>query len=307
MNVTDCKGNAVGVQNKTSLGLPKEAMPSDVVINEILFDPKTNGNDYVELYNRSTAIIDISGLHLANRNTAGTISSVKRLSEMPFYLFPGNYAVFTEDAAALELGYFVKNREAVFEIASLPSFPDDEGIVVLLKGQGVVIDEVRYSDDWHFGLIANKDGVSLERLDPDGPSQDANNWHSAASTAGYGTPGYINSQYKQPSAVNAFIEILPKVFSPDGDGFDDLLTINYNIAESGYVANIIIFDAAGRQVRHLVKNSLLGLKGFWTWDGLGEQRQKLPVGSYIIYTEFFNLEGKKERFKNVVVLGRKLN
>src|SRR5205807_3632003 len=141
-------------------------------------------------------------------------------------------------------------------------------------------------------------GVALERIDPAGPSQDKNNWHSAASTSGYGTPGYKNSQYKQQDIFNATIDVAPKVFSPDNDGHDDVSTISYQVGSSGYVANIYLFDANGRMVRYLVKNALLGLKGSWNWDGLDEKGQKLPVGNYIVYSELFTLDGKKRQFKN---------
>jgi flagellar hook assembly protein FlgD len=146
----------------------------------------------------------------------------------------------------------------------------------------------------------------LERIDPDGPSQDETNWHSAASTAGYGTPTYKNSQYKQSPGINATIEVTPKVFSPDNDGHDDIATVQYKVSEPGYVANITIYDATGRSVRNLVQNGILGLSGYWNWNGLDDKGRKLPVGTYIIFTEIFNLQGKKESFKNVVVLARKL-
>ncbi|MFN2457031.1 MAG: lamin tail domain-containing protein [Chitinophagaceae bacterium] len=305
-SVTDCKGNVVGVVNSAKVGLPEDAAAKDVVINEILFNPRTGASDYVELYNRSNKIIDAGKLYIANRNSNGVLSSLKKISETPFYIFPGEYIAITEDAENLEINYLVKNKDAVLILSVLPSFPDDEGTVVLVNTQGSVVDEVHYFDDWHFDLIRDDEGVALERIEPDGPSQDKNNWHSAASTAGYGTPGYKNSQYKQPAIGKATIEILPKVFSPDNDGRDDFATISYQLNVSGYVANITIFNAAGRLVRHLVKNDILGLTGSWNWDGLDEKRQKLPVGTYIIYTELFNLQGKKERFKNVVVLARRL-
>ncbi len=215
--------------------------------------------------------------------------------------------VLTEDPLQLRTHYFIQNSDAVINLSSLPSLPDDKGTVVLLNAQGIIIDEVNYSEKWHFQLITNNDGVALERIDPSSETQNEQNWHSAASTAGYGTPGYQNSQYKQANNGAAKIEITPKIFSPDNDGFNDVATINYNSEQSGYVGNVIIFDAGGRQVRHLVKNAVLAIKGFWTWDGLGENGKKLPIGNYIIYTEVFNLEGKKESFKNVVVLGRRLN
>lgn len=304
--IKDCSGNARSSQ-EIKLGLPQDAVALDVVVNEILFNPGPDAYDYVEFYNRSNKIIDASKLYVGNRNSAGTISSLKKLSEQPFYIFPDSYVVITENLSSLQKNYLVKNTDAVLVVSSLASFPDDKGTVVLANFQGEVVDELSYSDDWHFDLIANAEGVSLERIDPDKPTQNEDNWHSAASTAGYGTPTYKNSQYKQTNNISETVEITPKVFSPDNDGIDDIATIQYQITETGYVANISIFDVNGRLVRHLVKNATLGLKGSWNWDGLDEKGQKLLIGNYIIYTELFNLKGKKKQFKNVVVLARRLN
>jgi len=305
-NVTDCKNNSIGSKNKAKIGLPIDAASAEMVINEILFNPKSGGYDYVEFYNRSNKIFDANKLYVANRNSSGAINSPKLISTIPYYVFPGDYIVVTEDAIDLSLDYMVQNPDAVFVVSSLPSFPDDEGDVILLNSQGAVVDEVKYKDDWQFALLADLNGVSLERIDPDGVSQEATNWHSAASTAGYGTPTYKNSQYKLLQSINATIEITPKVFSPDNDGRDDIATIQYKTTEPGYVANITIYDANGRPVRNLVKNATLGLQGYWIWDGLDDKKLKLPVGTYIVFTEIFNLNGKKEMFKNVVVLARQL-
>jgi hypothetical protein len=306
-NVADCKSNVIATANSARVGLPVEPSLSDVVINEILFDPKSNGFDYVEFYNVSSKIVDASKLYAANRNNSNVISSIKQISSTPFYIFPGDYLVITGDLASLEMNYLVRNPDAVILLPALPSYPDDKGDILLLNGQGDIVDEVKYSHDWHFKLINNPEGVSLERIDPSGLSQDAANWHSAASTAGYGTPTYKNSQYKQTQPIDASIGITPKIFSPDNDGHDDVTTIQYKVTGSGYVANITIYDAQGRPVRYLVKNGILGSDGQWNWDGLDEKGNKLPVGTYIIYTEIFNLQAKKQQFKNTVVLARKLS
>ncbi len=305
-NITDCKGNSIASANTTRVGLPADPVAGEWIINEILFNPRSNAFDYTEFYNNSNKIFDASKLYIANRNSSGTISSVKALSTVPFYIFPGDYIVETEDAASLSLQYLAKNPEQVLTITAPPSFPDDEGTVVALNFQGIVVDEVAYKDDWHFKLIDNAEGVSLERIDPAGPSQQETNWHSAASTAGYGTPTYKNSQYKLTTSVDATIQATPKVFSPDNDGRDDIATIQYAVTAPGFIASITIFDAAGRPVRYLVRNAILGLNGYWHWDGLDDKGNKLPVGSYIIFTEIFNLHGKKEHFKSVLVLARKL-
>jgi hypothetical protein len=305
-NVKDCKNNSIGSANKARVGLPVDPAAGEWIINEILFNPRTTAYDFVEFYNKSNKIFDASKLYIANRNSSGVISSIKVLSATPFYIFPGDYIVETDDPDNLAMQYLVKYPDNVLAISSPPSFSDDEGNVIALNFQGNVVDEVKYKDDWHFKLIDNDEGVSLERIDPAGPSQDETNWHSAASTAGYGTPTYKNSQYKLLNAINATIAVVPKIFSPDNDGHDDIATIQYEVTEPGFVANISIYDAAGRPIRNLVRNGILGLTGYWNWDGLDDKRNKLPIGTYVIFTEVFNLQGKKSSFKNTLVLARKL-
>jgi hypothetical protein len=106
--------------------------------------------------------------------------------------------------------------------------------------------------------------------------------------------------------VNAAIEVTPKIFSPDNDGRDDIATIQYTSSEPGFVANVVLFDIGGRPVRHLVRNGTMGLSGYWNWDGLDDKGNSLPIGTYIVFTEIFNLQGKKKIFKNALVLARKL-
>jgi hypothetical protein len=275
-----------------------------VVINEILFNPKPDGSDYIELYNRSDSTVDLRTLFLTNRTGSG-YGVLKKLCDTVRYLQPGGYVVFTEDAERLARQYFVKKPDAVLEVASLPSYPNAEGTVVLMDSLKTVVDEVHYKEDWQFPLLTDAEGVALERIDPNGVSNDKYNWRSAASDAGYGTPGYQNSQYKLFQNAIATVGLLQKTFSPDGDGFDDVATIQYSLKESGSVANVFIYDVSGRQVRHLVKNAVLGSAGNFVWNGLDEKGQRLPVGQYIVYTALFNLQGKKHHFKNVIVLARR--
>jgi hypothetical protein len=190
-------------------------------------------------------------------------------------------------------------------LASLPSFPDDKGTVLVLNGQGKILDELNYDEHWHFPLIDNKEGVSLERIDPGKPTSLAENWTSAAATAGYATPTQVNSQFKNDGNSSGIITIDPLIFSPDNDGYDDLCFIHYEMTEPNYVANILVFDRNGVQVRRLYANLTLSQKGFLRWDGLGEDKKLLPVGIYIIYTEIFNLSGKIKKFRNVVTLAKR--
>ena len=303
--ITDCAGNGIASSNPVKLGLASPADSLDLVINEILFNPRSSGVDYVELYNRSNKIIDLKSIYIANRNSAGAISSITQLSTENYLFFPEEFIVVTTDASIIKRDYITLNPDAFAEVTSMPSFNDDKGDIIVLNGQGKIVDELAYSEKWHFKLIDNPEGVALERIDQNTPTQDPGNWHSAATSVGYGTPTYKNSQYRNNQELKGEITVTPEIISPDNDGMDDFATIDYIFPTPGYVANINIFDAAGRVVRYLQRNALCGIKGNYRWDGLGEKDQKLPIGIYIIYTEVFNTDGKKKQFKHVIVLARR--
>ncbi len=313
-SVTDCAGNAIGSSNTARVGLYEKLLRHDIVVNEILFNPAPNSNDYVELYNRSNKIISLRNAYIANRNTAGAISSITQISAENYLFFPQDFMVLTESATLVKNKYVANNPDAFIEL-NIPSYNHDEGHVIILNEQGAITDEIFYKDNWHFKLISDKEGVALERINYDDTAADniqtilideqAANWHSAATNVSYGTPTYKNSQYRIDAGVQGTITSAPEIISPDNDGLDDFATIDYSFPEPGYVANITIFDAAARPVRYLQRNALAGTKGYFRWDGLGEKNQILSVGIYIIYTEVFNLQGKTKKYKNVIVLARK--
>lgn len=303
--ITDCVGNVISNAKTAKVGLSEPVDSFDIVINEILFDPPSNGSDYVEIYNRSKKIIDLKQLFIANRNTTGIISNQQRLSEDPYLLFPEEFMVLTEDEHWVKNTFITKNPGAFITIASMPSYSDDEGDVVLSSAQYPVVDELKYLNDWHFKLLSNEEGVALERIDYNAATQQQGNWHSAATSVNYGTPTYQNSQFKINDGVQGEIKLSPEIVSPDNDGQDDFVTIDYNFPAAGYVASITIFDASGRPVCYLQRNALCSTAGNFRWDGLGEKNQQLATGVYIVLTEVFNLSGKKKQFKKTIVVARR--
>ncbi len=301
-NVSDCSGNVVQAVKTARLGLASSIDSFGIVINEILFNPHPTAVDYVEIYNRSTKVYDLKNLFIANRSSStNAIGSIRQIVTENVLLFPGDYFVISENGAIVKQNYTAQNPGNFIDV-TMPSFPDDKGAVVLLNAQGQIADELRYDQKWHSPLIDNKEGISLERIDYNKPTQDKNNWHSAASTVGFGTPSYQNSQFRADVVLQGEVTVSPKVFSPDNDGFDDFAILNLQLSEPNYVATITIFDAAGRPVKNLAKNATLGTTGSFRWDGLDDKLRKVPVGAYVVYTEVFNLNGKKRAFKNTVVI-----
>lgn len=281
--------------------------PNDVVINEILFNPRPDGVDYVEIYNRSDKPLDIKDLYLTNRSASGSMGTPKALTKQSRMLKPGDYLVITEDPYVVQKQYNVSDTTAFIKLSPMPSYPDAGGTVLLLNAQNVILDELQYSEKWHFRLIDNKEGISLERINANQPTQDQNNWHSAATTAGYGTPSYKNSQFNNTGQTEEMFSVEPDIFSPDSDGFNDYAIIKYKFPEPGYVCNITIFNISGYPVRYVARNALCGAEGYFKWDGLDEKSSRIAIGTYIMFAEVFNLKGKTFRYKRAITLAKPLN
>ncbi len=304
---TDCIGNPIGVMNTLQFALPETIDTMDVVINEVLSNPQTGGVDFIELYNRSSKVVNIGDLILANTDEFGVISSTEPVADN-YLLLPGEYVVLTEDPADILSRYTCENQAAFLE-TDLPTYSDKEGTVVIYTA-GLLgafeIDRFTYTEDLHYALIDDLNGVSLERIDPDAPTASAANWHSAASTVGYATPTYQNSQFMLTDAnAGATFVLNSPTFSPDQDGFEDVALIQYNIGSPGYTLNLTIYDAKGRQVTQLVKNELLAAEGTLQWDGRTDEGEKARIGPYVILAEYFDLNGNVKREKlSIVVAGQ---
>jgi Lamin Tail Domain len=300
--VTDCISNSIGSFNTTRFGIASLPDSFDIVVNEILFNPKSDGVDYIELYNRSEKMIDLKSLHIANLNSLGSIDNIISLPEDGYLFFPKQMLVFTTSSSIVKRNYVSNHPDNIITVNDLPSFNDDEGNVILLNEQGNIIDKLSYKDDWHFKLLNDVEGIALERINYDSKTQDENNWHSASETVGFGTPADKNSQCMNNDIVAGTISVSPKIISPNNDGFDDVAVIYYSFPEPGYVANIIIFDVSGNPVKHLKTNALCGSQGIYYWDGLNDKNQRINTGQYIVYTEVFNVKGTVKRFKNCITV-----
>jgi hypothetical protein len=284
-----------------------KAKVNDIVINEILFNPYVGGVDFVELYNRSIYPINMLELRIAKRDDGSLISDVYKITDDNLLIMPQQYAVITTDTNNIQEIYNFGGK--FIELSSMPTYADDMGTVVILNESDSIIDEFSYNENMHFGLISDASGISLERVDFNYPAQDTSNWHSASEMAGFATPGLKNSQYRNLDSVilSGNITLEPQVFSPDNDGYNDNLYIYFQFQQGGFVASVDIFDKNGRLVRNLVNDQLIGTDGFWFWDGLDNNSQKVRIGIYIIFVKVFDLDGNVEIYRVSVVVSSMKN
>ncbi|MDR0414771.1 MAG: lamin tail domain-containing protein [Prevotellaceae bacterium] len=290
------------------VGFGEAPASGDVVINEALFNPRVGGVCFVELYNRSEKIAELGGLRLANRKPA-TGEVDKSYALPPYALFPHEHVALTTLPDVVREQYRCPNPEAFIALAALPPYGGSQGCVTLLDSAGSVLEDFYYSEKMHSGILASTKGVSLERISPHLPAGEPTNWLSAAQISGFATPTGKNSQYSERDGGGSSsdaVKLFPEVFSPDGDGFDDMLFVAYTMPAEGYVANITIFDAAGRPVKVLCRNAMLAVEGRLSWDGVCDNGRVAAVGIYVVYVEVFSLSGRVERFKKTCVVGARL-
>jgi hypothetical protein len=300
--VTDCIGNEVGTPNAVDFALPEEIEEGDVVINEILSDPQVDGFDFVELYNNSNKIVNLGDLSIINDVATG--SNSRSNIDTDYLFFPGTYVVITENPSDIAARYHVEDEDLLFK-NDLPTFSPSEGNVTLFV-VGRQIDKFDYYEDMHFDLLDETKGVSLERIDFNAFTNSKDNWHSAASAVGYATPTYLNSQYLAAAEGEETFTLADDTFSPDSDGFQDILRLDYEVPSNGHVVNIKVFDAKGRMVRDLVQNELLATEGFYQWDGTNDLGEKARIGIYVLWIELFDEFGNAQRFKKTCVLAGRL-
>lgn len=298
-NIADCWLNTTNLTG--TFALPETPVAGDVVINEILFNPVNGGSDWVEVYNASSKLINLKDWQLANFDD-DTIGNIKQFLDN-FLLYPDSYAVFGKDTTQI-LEHYSAAVPGRFAQMDLPSYSNDSG-TVLLMFNNQLMDQVSYQDDWHFKLLDSDDGVSLERLEPKGKSNDKNNWHSAAEEIGFGTPGRVNSQYF-PAISNGEFSYTSTTISPDNDGYEDVLQVNYRLESPGYVGTFTVYDDRGRMIARVIESELLAASGTFIWDGLSENQTKASIGTYVGVFEAFDLEngGVFAQRKAFVVAGK---
>lgn len=287
--------------------LADQVKPGDVVFNEILFDPVVDDGDFMELVNISDKIIEPSDLAFS-RVSFGEYDTTWYTTDLQGpQLFPGDYLAFTPSSEQVLKVYHSENPERIISNDDFPGLPNSDGNIRLHLqwNKDSIIDQMIYDEDMHHSLLKVTKGVSLEKINLIGGNSNKN-WHSAASSVNYGTPAYQNSQYLEAETATTKFELSPEVFSPDNDGFEDVLQISYKLDEPGYMLNVVIYDSRGREVKKLIQNELLGTKGSFIWNGEDENHEKANMGIYILLFEYYDLNGNVKTEKKTTVLGGKL-
>jgi len=300
-NLRDCNGNFIQPDfSKLNFALPEVAEQSDLLLTEILFNPRSGGVDFVEIVNVSDKYINLKNWALANMPSNDVINN-KTITPQDLIIQPNSFLAITSDPAILKNQY-PTSHEKNFIPAILPTMNDDAGSVALVSPQGSLMDSFVYLDDYHSSLLKDKEGVSLERislLEPNLPS----NWKSANASAGFATPGSANSNARPENFIDEnAVQVVPEIFSPNVPG-QDFVQIHFKFDQSGLLAQIKIVDLQGRIIKEIANNETLAHEGFFRWDGDRTEGDKARRGYYFVWFEVLNLDGTVKTFRKRVVIG----
>lgn len=298
---SDCWGNSMST-DVILLGIPDSIVEGDLILNEVMFNPLTGGSDYIELYNHSDKILDLQEIFIADWDDS--IANYKSVMTEQRLLLPEEYVLITEDTADIINDFTIYGLGTFIE-TDLPTYPNDSGTVYVLSKDSLILDYFHYDEDFHFELISDDDGKSLERISFDGAMNDPDNWHTAAEYAEWGTPGYENSQLFVADPVGE-VSLDPPTFSPDNDGYQDIVTITLDLQTTDNVVDIEIFDSYGRLIRLLKDNFFIGNNATFTWDGITDKGDKANIGTYVILVSVVDENGEQTQHKLVVVLAGNL-
>lgn len=312
------------ISDRLMLPVSRPVEPGGLVFNEIMYDPLQddynglpNQTEYIEIYNTRNYAISLEGIYIHDRpNDRGEVSKIEPASSKSVWIPAKGYALLqaeNDHQEFLQSGnarFFGLPEELAahalrFARASL-SLPMAGREVYLADSLGQVIDMVDYSPGWHNPNLIDKKGISLERINPSGDTNDSANWGSNTMAVG-GTPGSENSIFQIPAGATSAdnISLEPNPFSPHGDGHEDNLFINYSFDEPDFMLRVRIFDRYGRLVRNLADSHPAGFEGALIWDGRMDNGVTGRIGIYIVHIEAVNsMSGKRKQFKETVVLAR---
>lgn len=302
-HAVDCSGNLNSTKGRTAtFVLPQAPDAGDIIINEILFHPRAGGVEFVELYNRSNKHINLQNLTLAIEKEGKYLRKKTISNEVRIYE-PGRFLALTKNAFILKGDYPMGNMNAFFQMP-LPQLNNEEGTIVLFRSGGEIIDKVYYNENFHHPLITNPAGVSLERTSFEKAGEHSVFWHSAASQAGYATPGKMNSQHIPGGNQDEYIKITPRVIAPNSPGIRDFAEIHFLFIDPGMMATIEIYTVQGNKTKTIAKNELLPLEGSYLWHGDDDSGRGVRAGQYIVRIELYNTAGQHNIIKKIVTVGR---
>lgn len=156
--------------------------PRQIVINEIMYRPAGQQPEWFEIFNPAQQPINLKEWQFSDANT----NQKFRLSDSNLSIASGGFVIVAE-SANLKQYYSNITSPVIIPTRGWPALNNNGDAIELYDPIGTVVDQVSYSPSW-----GNEPGISLERKDPSGNSDDPSNWGQSQHSEG-ATPGMENS------------------------------------------------------------------------------------------------------------------
>ena len=154
------------------------ALPVDLVITEIMYNPPESGTDsleFIEIYNNGNIAADLTGYYFSDGVT-GTFPSE--------LLQAGDYILFAVDSVAMFNTFGVEAYQW-----TNGGLSNGGETIEISDAAGTIIDAVTYDDYTPWPTSADGNGPSLSLCDPSSDNADAANWSASATSTGIFTNG----------------------------------------------------------------------------------------------------------------------
>lgn len=252
-----------------------------IVINEILYNPETGNQEWIELYvpPQSCYQQELTIEDLAGNSEDFTLTYMS----LP-------YLVLCRDPALLQSRYLDCPAAAIVQVNSLPALNNEGDAIFLKTAGGTVLDSMSYVGN------TNKKDVSLERyVNPDSTVT----WHYCFNAA-KGTPGQINSTPPPPSELPlGKVKLVGSPFNPlKGES----MKLQYNFRDETNTLDCVVYDLKGIKRYTIASGLQTESSGELSWDGKNRQGKALERGIYILRVEARNSLGHYFMRKQLAVV-----
>ncbi len=183
-------------------GEPNEVeRTTDLVINEIFYNPpEDRDGEFIELFNRGNAAIDLSGFRFSK--------GIEYTFEPGTSLASRGYLVLAEDPEMMRMRYGIDDSLGPYE----GQFADGGENVELVDALGNPVDRVRYFDGGRWSIWADGRGSSLELIDPNQDNSVASAWEASDETekAPWQQLSYSVSNYQRSGEAELHLFLVEK-------------------------------------------------------------------------------------------------
>ncbi|MDX1591387.1 MAG: lamin tail domain-containing protein, partial [Balneolaceae bacterium] len=326
-NIQDFQGN---MTHSSEMPLARRPDEGELVLNEIMYQelpeesiPGFSQSEYIEIANSTDHTLSLEGIMIREAaDEEGLYRTIEFADTREKFIKPGEYAIIYPEADDLpyplsRTGQFFGapvdiNRRALRADRTTLSLVNSGKELFLTDSTGTILDHIHYTPFWHNPNLIDVQGISLERISTHAFSNDPDNWTSSSAEKG-GTPAERNSVSSASETIMSLsqggkLSLQPNPFSPDADGFDDVLNIEYEFDNPDYLLRVRILDRYGRHIRTVANSYRAGLSGELRWDGLTDNGSPNRIGIYVLWMEAYHAaSGSRKIFREAFVLARSLD